>query len=204
VSDPLPARRPPLLAAVLLSACVGLAGGAAAAWAVYQRLGPAERIISTTPANSGNGQGGGPTYASLASAAAPSIVKVVTRDLTPADLLAGAPGLGTGFVASSDGLVVTTAHALAGASRLQLAFADGHVTDASVAATDLAHGLVVLRAADAKGLTPLSFADFDRRPPRPGDLAIAVGDRPLAGLSVTVGTISSVGGLASTTSPAPK
>lgn len=185
------ARRPPLLAAVILSACVGLLGGASGAWVLYQRLGPAREIVSgpTQP-----GPPGSPaTYGQLAAKAAPAIVKIVTQPQTPSDLLRAPTGFAVGFVASSDGLVVTSAHAIRGATVLRLAFADGHIVDASVAQSDIGHGLVVLRAADSRGLAALSFADFDAHPPRPGDLAVAVGSPPLSSVTVGAGTVRAVG-----------
>jgi S1-C subfamily serine protease len=89
--------------------------------------------------------------------------------------------------------VVTSAHALAGATRLRIAFPDGHAVDASVAGSDLVHGIAVLRAADPRPLTPLTFADAEAQAPRPGDLAITVGSPPFAATSVTAGQISSTG-----------
>jgi len=189
---PEPRRRPPTLAIVLLSASVGLVGGAAAAWGVYQRLGPVERIVATQPSQ---GPGGPvtPSYQSIAASAAPSVVKVLTRPLSAADLAGRPTGFAVGFVASADGLVVTSAHALNGATRLRVAFPDGHAVDASVAGTDLVHGIAVLRAADSRQLPPLSFADPEAQAPRPGDLAITVGSPPFAATSVTAGQISSTG-----------
>jgi putative serine protease PepD len=191
VGESRPRRRPPMLAVVLLSACVGLVGGAAAAWGLYQRLGPVERIITQSPQFSGGPVS--PSYQSIAATAAPSVVKILTRPLAPADLAGRPAGFAVGFVASADGLVVTSAHALSGATRLRIAFPDGHAVDASVAGTDLIHGLAVLRAADARALTPLPFASADGQAPRPGDLAITVGSPPFATTSVTTGQISSTG-----------
>jgi S1-C subfamily serine protease len=185
-------RHPPLLAVVLLSACVGLAGGASAAWAVYQRLGPAERIVAAPVTQPGGGSAA-PSSQSLAAAAIPSVVKIITRPLTPADLVGQPQGIAVGFVASADGLVVTSAHAVAGATRLRIAFPDGHADDAVVAGSDAVHGIAVLRAADTGSLVPLSFADPDAQPPRPGDLAVTVGSPPFAATSVTTGQISSTG-----------
>jgi S1-C subfamily serine protease len=192
VGEAAPRRRPPLLAVVLLSACVGLVGGAAAAWGVYQRLGPVERIIATQPTQYTGGPVT-PSYQSIAATAAPSVVKILTRPLSAADLAGQPQGFAVGFVASADGLVVTSTHALNGATRLRIAFPDGHAVDASVAGSDLVHGIAVLRAADSKALTPLTFADAEGQAPRPGDLAITVGSPPFVATSVTAGQISSTG-----------
>ncbi|MFN2452558.1 MAG: S1C family serine protease [Candidatus Dormibacteria bacterium] len=182
-----PGPRPPLLAAVLLSAVVGLVGGAASAWGIYHRLG-----TGPTGGSSGLtvGQGGGATADAVAADRLPSIVKVITQPLTAADLLGDPPGLATGFVVSADGLVVTSTHALRGATRLGIATADGHRYEALEVATDVPHGVAVLRAEGASDLAPLGFA---AHAPHPGDLAIALGAPPFATVSVSSGTVGSVG-----------
>ncbi|HET9050830.1 MAG TPA: S1C family serine protease [Candidatus Dormibacteraeota bacterium] len=206
--SPSTARPTPLLAAVVLAACVGLVGGGASAWALYQKLGPAVQILSPQQ-QPGNGKANPATatYASLAAATAPSVVRIVTRPgVAAADLVTGGgSGLATGFTVGSDGLVLTTVHAVAGATALEVAFADGSVDQASVAARDTVHGLVLLRPRLAQGASPpqgLTFANFDSSAPRPGDLAVAVGLRPLSGVSVTVGTVSAVGRTVAPASPA--
>jgi len=186
------ARRPVLLAAVLLSAVVGLIGGAGGAWALYQRLGPAREVVSS-PNQGGAAGSGALTFDTLAARVSPSVVKIVTRAQTPSDLLGTPHGFAVGFVAGNGGLVVTSAHAVSGATRLQLALTDGRLVDASIAETDLVHGVVVLQAAESRSLTPLGFANFDRNAPVPGDVAIAVGSPPLATVSVTSGTVRTAG-----------
>jgi S1-C subfamily serine protease len=182
--------RPPLLAAVVLASCLGLVGGAAAAWGIYQHYGPVEHIVTTqAPTTSGNASPAA-TVGSIATAAAPSVVKVLTQPVTPGDLLTQPKGFAVGFVATSDGLVVTSAHALAGATQLRVATADGRVYEAVVAGSDVAHGIAVLRAAGAADLPALSFAT---QPVQPGDLAVAAGAPPFGGVSVISGTVSSVG-----------
>ena len=185
-------NRRSLLAAVVLSASLGLVGGAGAAWAIYQHYGPATRIITQVPANSGGGKSEGASVGGIASAAAPSVVEVITGPVTPDRLLSGgAPkGFAVGFVASSDGLVVTSAHALAGATQLRVVLADGHVYDAVVAGADVSHGIAVLRAVGASSLPALDFAATAARP---GDLAVAVTAPPFGGTAVVSGTVSSVG-----------
>jgi len=183
-------RRPPLLAAVVLAACLGLVGGAAAAWGIYQHYGPVERIITTQAPSSGSNQAPPATVGTIATAAAPSVVKVITRPVTPADLLAQPKGFAVGFVASSDGLIVTSAHAVEGATQLRVATADGHAYDAVVAGSDVAHGIAVLRAIGAGNLPTLNFAADGVRP---GDLAVAAGAPPFGSVSVVSGPVSSVG-----------
>src|SRR5205807_6996617 len=141
-APPPPAETPPapvapdrsrlqLLAAVVLSACLGLIGGAAAAWGIYQRLGPAQRLVQV--GGPGGGSGTAPAVGSLVADVAPAVVEVVTRPVSASDLLAPAQGFASGFVVSGDGLVVTSAHAVQGATRLRIALNDGRVADAVIA-----------------------------------------------------------------------
>lgn len=181
-----------LLAAVALSASLGLVGGAAAAWGIYQHYGPVERVVTQFVPQSPDGKGNGSaaSVGSIADAATASVVKVLTQPVAPADLLGSPKGFAVGFVATSDGLIVTSAHALVGSTQLRVATSDGHVYPAVVAGADVAHGIAVLRAVGATNLAALSFATTAARP---GDLAVAVGAPPFGGASVISGTIGSVG-----------
>jgi S1-C subfamily serine protease len=176
-----------LVAAVVLAACIGLLGGALAAWAIYARFGPVERVI-TQPSTVGGSQS--QTVGSIATAAEASVVEIGTKPIDPASLLGGSSGVVNGFVATSDGLVVTSVHAIRGATKLTVATGDGRLFPATVARADPAHGLVVLRAVGAGGLTPLSFAAEDATP---GDEAIAVAHAPFSAETLSVGPVSSSG-----------
>jgi len=183
------APRPRLLAAVVLSACVGLVGGAAAAWGIYARFGPVERVI-TQPINVGGGNPG-LTVAAIADQKSPSVVEVVTQpSVDPQSLVNGGSGIADGFIVSSDGLVVTSIHAIRGASSLRVATADGHLFPAVIVRADPTHGVALLRATGAQGLSALSFATTAARS---GDLAIAVARTPFAHLALSTGTVSSTG-----------
>jgi S1-C subfamily serine protease len=174
-----------LLAAVVLSACVGLIGGGLGAWGVYSHFGPVERVVTQTKTG-----GGAVSVADIATAVQPSLVTISTQLVTTGSLAAGGGGLTEGFAVSSDGLVITSAHAIRGAIRLRVATADGHAYDAIVAAVDVADGVVVLRAAGASGLTPLRIATAD---PRIGDLAVVVFHPALGTLTTRSGVVAAVG-----------
>ncbi len=182
-------RRSQLLAAVVLSACIGLLGGALAAWGIYARFGPVERVITQVP-SSGPAGGGGLSVAAVAQQAEASIVEIGTRPLGASALLSGAAGVVDGFVVSADGLVVTTVHAIHGATALTIATNDGHAFPATIVRADQAHGVVVLRAQNAQGLTPLTFAGDE---PRPGDVAIAVAHAPFTAFTLSTGVVGSTG-----------
>jgi serine protease Do len=175
-----------LLAAVVLSACVGVIGGGLGAWGVYSHFGPVERVITQTSTG-----GGAVSVGDIATAVLPSLVTISTQAVTPGDLATGsATGLTEGFAVSSDGLIVTSAHAVRGATRLRVAAADGKGYDATIAASDVADGIVVLRAAGAVGLTALRFAAQD---PRIGDLAVAVFRPALGTLTTRSGVVAAMG-----------
>ncbi|MBV8194168.1 MAG: trypsin-like peptidase domain-containing protein, partial [Candidatus Dormibacteraeota bacterium] len=182
-------RRPPLLAAVVLSACVGLVGGSLAAWAIYARFGPVERVV-TQPSTQSSGSGGGASsVAQLAQTASASVVEIATKPLDAQGLLGGTTGLVDGFIVSSDGLIVSSIHALHGATALRVSTTDGHAYAATIVRADPLHGIVLLRAAGAQNLPALSFAATSAVA---GDLAIAVARTPFSGLSLSTGTVSSI------------
>jgi len=181
-------RSQQLVAAVVLSACVGVVGGGLAAWAIYARFGPVERVVTQT-INVGGG-GTASSAAGIGQQASPAIVEIATRSIGPQDLLGGTSGLADGFIVSSDGLVVTSIHAVHGATALNIATADGRLFPATIVRADPVHGIVALRAANAQGLTPLPFASQD---PRPGDVVVAVGHSPFSPLTLSTGVVSSTG-----------
>jgi S1-C subfamily serine protease len=175
-----------LLAAVVLSACIGVIGGGLGAWGVYTHFGPVQRVVTETKTG-----GGSISVGDIANAVQPSLVTVSTQPVTAGALAGGSStGLAEGFAVSSDGLVLTSAAAVRGASRLRVATADGKAYDATIAASDVADGVVVLRAAGATGLTPLHLASQDARI---GDLAFAVFHPPLGTLTTRSGVVAAVG-----------
>lgn len=175
-----------LLAAVVLSACIGLIGGGLGAWGVYTHFGPVERVITQTTTG-----GGAVSTGDIATAVQPSLITVSTRVVT-SDQLAGGTGngLAQGFVVSGDGLILTSARAVRGATRLRVATADGKSYDATIAASDVSDGLVVLRAAGATGLTPLKLS---AQQPRIGDLAVVAYHPAEGSLTARSGLVAAVG-----------
>lgn len=113
----------------------------------------------------------------------PSVAAVSVRTRSGA-------GAGSASVISADGHLLTSAHVVAGASRVELAFADGSATEAEVVGADPLSDLAVLRA---RGATPppLTLGDASRL--RVGQLVVALGNPlGLAG-SVTAGIVSALG-----------
>jgi S1-C subfamily serine protease len=179
-----------LIAAVVLSAVIGLVGGGVAAWGIYARFGPVERVTQQTIVGGNGNNGGTLTAGSIAQAKSASVVEVITRPVTPASLVSGPTGIVDGFVVSANGLVVSSIHAITGAATLSIATNDGLSYPATIVRADPTHGVVLLQAVGAKGLTPLTFASVM---PTVGDLAIAVAHAPLSPVTLSTGTVSSVG-----------
>jgi S1-C subfamily serine protease len=176
-----------LLAAVLLSACVGLACGAGAAWLVYRASGPAQiapEIIS-------GGGGKTTTITALANAAESSVVTVVSQPATAA-MLASGQVVGNGVVVGSDGLILTSIDTVRGISGgLRIGTGEGNGYDAIIVRADPADGLVLLRAVGAHGLKALSLATAS---PNPGDAAVIVANPALGGPYVASASVSAVNG----------
>jgi len=105
------------------------------------------------------------------------------------------PGLGSGFVVRSDGVIVTNAHVVAGASRVEVALRDGTTYTAKVLGADEINDLAVLRI-PAIGLPVAPLGNSDSL--LIGEWAIAIGNPYGFYLgnpepSVTAGVISAVG-----------
>jgi S1-C subfamily serine protease len=100
-------------------------------------------------------------------------------------------GIGSGFIIDSNGLILTNAHVVEGATSLTVALEDGRELDARVVATDGALDLAIVKVA-ATGLPTVeigSSADL-----QVGQLVVAIGS-PLGAFtdSVTSGILSATG-----------
>ncbi|WP_353816033.1 S1C family serine protease [Agromyces sp. SYSU T00266] len=99
-------------------------------------------------------------------------------------------GTGSASVVSADGILLTSAHVVAGADRAEAAFGDGTEADADVVGSDPLSDLAVLRA---HGPVPPPVPLGDARSLRVGQLVVALGTPlGLAG-SVTAGIVSNLG-----------
>ena len=98
--------------------------------------------------------------------------------------------LGSGFVWSSDGIIVTNNHVVEGASRITVNFQDGTQMKATLIGVDPDSDVAVLRV-DAKGLTAAAVGTSSDL--MIGETVIAVGNPFGLSGSVTTGVVSALG-----------
>ena len=150
----------------------------------------------------------------LAARVSPSVVQVLVTGYGPVDGAArrGESGLvigrqrslGSGAIVDADGYVVTNAHVVAGAKRVQvvlhgaataggpvrsLAAQADRIVEARIVGTDSDIDLALLKV-EVTGLTPLPLANYDTI--RQGELVFAFGSPEGLSNSVTMGIVSSV------------
>ena len=96
--------------------------------------------------------------------------------------------LGSGFVISEDGFVVTNNHVIEGADEILIEFFDGKELKAEVVGTDPNTDIALLKVEHDAPLPFVNFGDSDTA--RVGDWVIAMGNPLGQGFSVSVGIVS--------------
>jgi len=99
--------------------------------------------------------------------------------------------LGSGFVISEDGFIVTNNHVIEGADEIIIEFREGFELEASLIGTDPNTDIAVLKV---ESEDPLPFVPFgDSTATRVGDWVMAMGNPLGQGFSVSVGVVSAQG-----------
>jgi serine protease Do len=96
--------------------------------------------------------------------------------------------LGSGFVISADGFIVTNNHVIEGADEIEVEFFSGERLAAKVIGTDKNTDIAVLKVDSDAPLPFVSFGDSDTA--RVGDWVVAMGNPLGQGFSVSAGIVS--------------
>jgi serine protease Do len=99
--------------------------------------------------------------------------------------------LGSGFVISADGFIVTNNHVIEGADDIEVEFFGGDKLKAKLVGTDLKTDIAVLKVESPEPLPFVAFGDSNKM--RVGDWVLAMGNPLGQGFSVSSGIISARG-----------
>jgi serine protease Do len=100
-------------------------------------------------------------------------------------------GLGSGFVISEDGLIVTNNHVIENADKISVVLDDGAKLTASIVGRDEKSDLAVIKVKADRALPAIQWGDSDDL--RLGDPVIAIGNPFGLGTTVTAGIVSARG-----------
>jgi serine protease Do/serine protease DegQ len=99
--------------------------------------------------------------------------------------------LGSGFIISADGYILTNAHVVKGADEIKVKLSDESVYTGKVVGIDPRTDIAVIKIAAKEKLTPAVLGDSDKI--RVGQWALAIGNPFGLGRTLTVGVISATG-----------
>lgn len=158
------------------------------------------------------------SFADLAAEISPSVVNITTSSVVAAPMEGGPmvpkgspfedffkdfmppegeggphrqQALGSGFVISADGYIVTNNHVIEGADEIEIEFFDKTRLKAKLVGTDPKTDIAVLKVESDKDLPFVSFGDSDTM--RVGDWVMAMGNPLGQGFSVSAGIVSARG-----------
>lgn len=119
----------------------------------------------------------------------PSVVAIKTGARSAGGMFEAA---GSGIVLSADGLVLTNAHVIQGATTIDVAFSDGATHRATLVGAAPANDVAVIKVEDVSDLTPAELGSSDDL--KVGDEVVAIGNALNLGAdpSVTSGIVSAL------------
>jgi S1-C subfamily serine protease len=122
----------------------------------------------------------------------PAVVSINTRGFSEGGLFEVEPssGAGTGMVMSPDGLVLTNAHVVAGATSIKVKFSDGTVRDGTVVGSNRSVDVALVKVQGARGLPTVALGQS--KDLQVGDAVVAIGNALAlpGGPTVTEGIVS--------------
>jgi putative serine protease PepD len=187
-----------------LLAITAVVGGATGAGIVSLAPGDASTVERTTLVESAripvaDDATGGADVAAVVAAAGPSVVEIaaegVASDVATDPFGRGgaqSASTGSGFVADAQGLIVTAAHVVDGASSIEVTFSDGTTRAATLLGQDDGTDVAVLRA-DVSGLTVAPAEIASSSDLALGDELIVIGSPFGYEGSVSTGVVSGLG-----------
>ena len=99
-------------------------------------------------------------------------------------------GMGSGFIVSSDGLILTNAHVVEGSDKVNVTLKDGRTFEGEVMGTDSLTDVAVIKI-ETEDLPAVTLADSEQL--QPGEWAIAIGNPLGLDNTVTTGIVSATG-----------
>ena len=143
-------------------------------------------------------------YADLVERLSPAVVNIATRQRVAGveaprfprggpqpseeEGAAAITSLGSGFIISADGVVITNNHVIETADAIEVILQNGQRFDANVVGRDPATDIAVLRVAPRAPLPFVNLGDSDTA--RVGDIVLAIGNPFGLGGSLSVGVVS--------------
>jgi S1-C subfamily serine protease len=122
----------------------------------------------------------------------PAVVEITSTQEGRSRFAPQSQGTGSGIVIDTDGSILTNEHVIAGATNLEVKFADGTAVAAQVVGEDLGDDLAVIRAdLSGKSVTTATLGDSDAV--RVGDPVLAIGNPFNLEGTLTQGIVSAVG-----------
>ena len=172
--------------ALIVGGAAGSVGGYLVADANKGAGGPVTNSLDTAPTASNSSNPAPGTVEGVAAKLLPSLVELQVRGQTGA-------GEGSGFVISSDGLIVTNNHVVADAADggdIVAVFQNGTTAKATIVGRDPTSDVAVVRAQGQTGLHPVTFGRSDDL--KVGQGVVAFGSPFELSGTVTSGIVSSL------------
>jgi len=132
-----------------------------------------------------------PSFADLVEKLIPSVVNIsttLTKDETDSDFIPENETLGSGFILSKDGYIVTNQHVINKAKTINVTLHNNEYIEAKLIGEDKKTDLALLKISTDTSLTPVIFGDSDAM--RVGDWILSIGNPFGLGGSVSAGIIS--------------